>query len=96
MGELFKTDKVYSVWLKELKNKIRSVQIKAAVKVNYEMLNFYWELGVDIVEKQITTKWGDGFLTKLSRDLMAEFPEMKGFSKRNLEFIRKWYCFWCQ
>ena len=84
----------YSVWLKELKNKVRLVQIKAAVKVNSELLQFYWELGTDIMEKQATAKWGDGFLSNLSRDLMAEFPDMRGFSKRNLELIRKWYCFW--
>ncbi len=94
MSELLKTDKAYIAWLKELKSKIRSVQIKAAVKVNSEMLNFYWELGADIVEKQVYTKWGDGFLVNLSRDLMEEFSDMKGFSKRNLELIRKWYCFW--
>ena len=87
-------DKDYSAWLKELKYKVRLVQIKAAVKVNSELLQFYWELGADIVEKQATTKWGDGFITRLSQDLMAEFPDIKGFSKRNLELIRKWYCFW--
>ena len=84
----------YSVWLKELKNKVRLVQIKAAVKVNSELLQFYWELGADIVEKQATAKWGDGFLSNLSHDLMVEFPEMKGFSKRNLELIRRWYLFY--
>ena len=87
-------DKDYSVWLKELKNKVRLVQIKAAVKVNSELLQFYWELGADIVEKQATAKWGDGFLSNLSHDLMAEFPDMKGFSKRNLELIRQWYLFY--
>ena len=87
-------DEDYSVWLKELKNKVRLVQIKAAVKVNSELLQFYWELGADIVEKQATAKWGDGFMSRLSHDLMVEFPDMKGFSKRNLELIRKWYCFW--
>ena len=87
-------DTDYSVWLKELKNKVRLVQIKAAVKVNSELLQFYWELGADIVEKQATAKWGDGFLSNLSHDLMAEFPDIKGFSKRNLELVRKWYCFW--
>jgi len=87
-------DKDYSVWLKELKNKARLVQIKAAVRVNSELLQFYWELGADIVEKQATAKWGDGFLSNLSHDLMAEFPDMQGFSKRNLELIRRWYCFW--
>lgn len=60
------------------------------------MLNFYWELGADIVEKQVTAKWGDGFLSKLSYDFMTEFPDMKGFSKRNLELIRQWYLFYAQ
>lgn len=47
--------------------------------------------GADIVEKQKNAKWGDGFLKQLSQDLSAEFPEMKGFSLRNIERIRKWY-----
>lgn len=94
MSELFKIDKKYSTWLKELKSKIRSVQIKAAVKVNTEMLNFYWELGADIVEKQSAAKWGDGFLGKLSQDLMTEFPDMRGFSLSNLKYIKQWYLFY--
>ncbi|MFZ3382796.1 MAG: PDDEXK nuclease domain-containing protein [Candidatus Methanoperedens sp.] len=94
MSELLNIDTNYSAWLKELKNKVRTVQLKAAVKVNSEMLNFYWELGSDIVEKQATAKWGDGFLSKLSHDLLVEFPDMKGFSKRNLELIRQWYLFY--
>ncbi len=89
-------DKDYSVWLKELKNKVRLVQIKAAVKVNSELLQFYWELGQDIVDKQKNAKWGDGFLKQLSMDLSSEFPDMKGFSKRNLELIRQWYVFYNQ
>ncbi|MBF0492538.1 MAG: hypothetical protein HQM15_07140 [Deltaproteobacteria bacterium] len=56
-----KKDADYSTWLKELKNKVRSVQLKAAVKVNIELLQFYWDLGKDIVEKQKHTQWGDGF-----------------------------------
>lgn len=48
------------------------------------------------MEKQVTAKWGEGFLSKLSRDLMAEFPDMKGFSKRNSERIRQWYLFYNQ
>lgn len=94
MSELFNIDRNYSAWLKEIKNKVRIVQLKAAVKVNSEMLNFYWELGADIVEKQTTAKWGDGFLSKLSHDLMAEFPDMKGFSERNIKYIRQWFLFY--
>lgn len=94
MSELLRTDKNYSAWLKELKSKIRSIQIKAAVQVNTEILNFYWDLGADIVEKQATASWGDGFLAQLSKDLIAEFSDMKGFSERNLRAIRQWYLFY--
>jgi len=78
----------YRVWIGELKGKFRQAQLTAAIKVNATLLAFYWELGADI------SVWGEGFLTRLSQDLMAEFPEVKGFSKRNLEQIRRWYCFW--
>lgn len=87
-------DKDYSAWLKELKNKVRLVQIKAAVKVNTELLLFYWELGRDIADKQKGARWGEGFLKQLSLDLSSEFPDMKGFSLRNLKYIKQWYAFW--
>lgn len=88
------TDKEYKVWLTEIKFRIRAVQIKAALSVNSELLRFYWSLGVDIAAKQTTAKWGDGLLSQLSRDLMAEFPEMKGFSLSNLKYIKQWYLFY--
>ncbi|MDD5686250.1 MAG: PDDEXK nuclease domain-containing protein [Elusimicrobia bacterium] len=87
-------DKEYKVWLADLKAKVRNAQIKAAVKVNSEMLSFYWELGADIVAKQANTKWGGGFLIQLSKDLTAEFSDMKGFSLRNLKYIKQWYQFY--
>lgn len=87
-------NKEYKVWLAELKSKVRKAQLKAAIKVNSEMLSFYWELGADIVTKQEKAKWGDGFLLQLGKDLMSEFPEMRGFSRRNLELIRQWYLFY--
>jgi predicted nuclease of restriction endonuclease-like (RecB) superfamily len=87
-------DKDYSVWLKELKNKVRMVQIKAAVRVNSELLQFYWTLGQDIVDKQKHARWGDGFLKQLSRDLSSEFPDMKGFSERNIKYVRQWFLFY--
>lgn len=94
MGDLLKANKAYTDWLKALKAKVRQVQLSAAIKVNQELLLFYWELGSDILERQKNATWGDGFLTQLSKDLSAEFPEIKGFSKRNLEFIRQWRSFW--
>jgi len=84
----------YKIWLNELKQQFLQAQLKATVKVNATLLEFYWTLGADIVEKQKDSSWGEGFLTQLSADLMAEFPDVKGFSKRNLEQIRKWYRFW--
>lgn len=94
MGSDIQVNTQYREWLKELKQKVRKAQLKAAVSVNTALLTFYWELGADIVERQKTAKWGSGFLKQLSVDLMAEFPDMKGFSKRNLERIRKWYLFY--
>lgn len=94
MNHSLRKDKDYSAWLKELKNRVRLVQIKAAVKVNSELLLFYWELGRDIVEKQKNAKWGDGFLKQLSIDLSSEFPDMKGFSLRNLKYTKQWYLFY--
>jgi predicted nuclease of restriction endonuclease-like (RecB) superfamily len=84
----------YRAWLGDLKARFRQVQLKAAVAVNTELLQFYWALGADIVARQAEQSWGSGFLEKLSQDLMQEFPEMKGFSKRNLELIRQWYRYW--
>jgi predicted nuclease of restriction endonuclease-like (RecB) superfamily len=87
-------DQQYKTWLADLKNKVRKAQIKAAVKVNTELLMLYWELGADIVSKQSETKWGDGFLSQVSSDLMAEFPQIKGFSLSNLKYIKQWYLFY--
>jgi len=87
-------DNEYRQWLAEIKAKVRQTQLKASLKVNAELLNFYWELGADIVIKQKTAKWGSKLLSQLSRDLMAEFPEMKGFSTSNLKYIKQWYLFY--
>ncbi len=84
----------YKDWLTQIKNKVRQVQIKASVAVNEHLLKFYWELGHDIVDKQKNTTWGDGFIQQLSKDLTAEFSNMKGFSPRNLQYIRQWVMFW--
>ena len=81
----------YRDWLTNLKQSIRQRQIKASVSANRELLLMYWELGRDIVDKQKNFKWGEGFLKQLSRDLKEEFPEMQGWSERNLRRIRLWY-----
>lgn len=91
MSKLMNIDNEYVEWIGELKQQIRQSQIKAAVKVNTEMLRLYWLMGYNIVEKQKAAKWGDGFIKQLSEDLSAEFPEMRGWNERNLRRIRQWY-----
>jgi predicted nuclease of restriction endonuclease-like (RecB) superfamily len=87
-------DKNYKAWLTELKGKIRNAQLKAAVTVNTQLLEFYWELGADIIAKQAQAAWGSGLIDQLSKDLMSEFPDMKGFSRSNLMYIQQWYLFY--
>lgn len=87
-------DNEYKKFLSDLKEKVRSSQLKAAVKVNYELLDLYWNLGKEIVEKQKEYSWGDSFLKLLSSDLRNEFPDVKGFSPENLKHIRYWYTFY--
>ena len=89
-------DHNYIKWLADIKAKVRNAQIKAAVKVNTELLMLYWELGANIVRKQAEAKWGDGLIDQLSKDLSFEFPDMKGFSRTNLLYIRKWYLFYSE
>lgn len=87
-------DTEYKQWLFELKSKIRSSQIKAAVVVNTALINFYWELGKMIAEKQETAVWGNKLIEQLSLDLKEEFPTMTGFSSRNLKYCRSFYNFY--
>ena len=92
-SELF-SDPDYVLWLTEIKEKIKEKQVRAALQVNTELLGLYWELGNAITEKQTKSKWGDKIINQLSKDLLREFPEMKGFSQTNLKYIRKWFQFY--
>ncbi len=89
-------NKEYNALFADIKARIRSTQIKAALSVNSELLKLYWSIGADIVAKQKNTKWGDGLLLRLSKDLMAEFPDMKGFSLSNLKYIKQWFKFYSE
>ena len=84
----------YSDFFSAIKARFASVQLKAAVAVNTALLQFYWDLGAEIVSKQSQHAWGSGFLNQLSEDLSREFPDVKGFSRRNLELVRQWYRYW--
>ncbi len=82
-------DKSYIEILDTLKQKIKTAQLKASLAVNAEMLILYWEIGKIILEKQKQEGWGAKIIDTLSHDLSTNFPEMKGFSTRNLKYMRK-------
>ena len=84
-------DKDYIQWIKDLSSRYRRSQIKASVKVNQEMLQFYWELGKDIVEKKAESRWGSGFMKNLSRDLKEVNPDATCFSETNLLYMKNFY-----
>lgn len=89
-------DVEYKNWLIDLKLKIRSSQIKAAMSVNSALIVFYWDLGMQICDKEINAKWGLSFIDKLSKDLKEEFPGMGGFSSKNLRYCRAFFKFYNQ
>jgi len=87
-------DSSYITLLNDLKEKVRSAQINSAITVNKELLILYWEIGKAITEKQKISSWGDSIIDVLSKDLCKEFPNMKGFSRTNLFYMRQWYLFY--
>jgi len=87
-------DAEYFSILSEIKTKIQSAQIKAAIAVNQELLSLYWDIGKIIYLKQKDGKYGDSIVEMLAEDLKKEFPDLKGFSRTNLFNIRQWYIFY--
>lgn len=88
------SDKEYQDWLKALKSKVSVARVKAALAANKELIHFYFDLGKMIGEQQDKATWGDKLLPQLSKDLRAEFPDMKGFSTTNLKYCRQFYQFY--
>lgn len=79
----------YSEILENLKITIRQTQFKTMVSINRELISLYWQIGQTILTKQSEQGWGSKIIDKLSKDLSAEFPQMRGFSSRNLKYMRK-------
>ncbi len=77
-------------WIKEISSRFRQSQVKAACKVNVELLKFYWELGKDITIREKENAYGKEFYKKLSAELCRELPEVKSFSVTNLHYM-KWF-----
>lgn len=84
----------YHAWLTEVKSKVRNVRVKAALAANRELIHFYFNLGKMIMLQLAKSAWGDKLLQQLSKDLAAEFPDMKGFSITNLKYCKQFYQFY--
>ena len=78
----------YVAWLADLKRRIHTAQQRAALAVNRELVGLYWQIGQDILARQKAQGWGTKVIERLAHDLRAEFPQMKGFSPRNLKYMR--------
>ena len=78
----------YTDWLVELKARIHTAQQRATLAVNRELVLLYWQIGRDILARQASQGWGAKVIERLAQDLRTAFPDMKGFSPRNLKYMR--------
>jgi len=84
----------YADFLAKLKERIRTAQVKAALAVNRELVLLYWEIGREIVSNQQVQGWGAKIIDQLAADLRRAFPDVKGFSRRNLHYMRTFAQAW--
>ena len=84
-------DQDYSLWIQDLSKRYRRSQIKASIKVNGEMLKFYWSLGRDIVAMKAESRWGSKFFKNLSKDLKEANQKATCFSEGNLKYMKNFY-----
>ena len=91
MSNLIHVSKEYQQWIQELSKRFRRSQIKASVKVNREMLAFYWELGREIVARNAENTYGKGFYANLSQDLRHAIPNADGFSETSVRYAKRFY-----
>ena len=87
-------DQDYHLFISEIKSQIIKTQIKTSMKVNSTLIDLYWKLGKMIFEKQEQAKWGDGLIKQVELDLKLAMPNLKGFSRSNLIYTRKFYLFY--
>ncbi len=87
MSALIKSDERYRNWIKDVSKRFKQSQLKAAVKVNSEMLRFYWGLGKDISIMSKEAGYGSNFYKTISSDLKDIFPDIRSFSPTNLKYM---------
>lgn len=85
-------DQDFSLWIQDLNKRYRRSQVKASIKVNDEMLKFYWSLGRDIVAMKAESRWGSKFFKNLSKDLKGANQKATCFSEGNLKYMKNFYC----
>ena len=89
--DVIQIDESYKNWIHNISQRFQQSQIKAAMKVNDEMLRFYWSLGRDMDQKKAQYSWGSHFYSQISHDLKRELPDVKSFSVRNLQYMHQFY-----
>ena len=86
----------YNKWIIDIKLKVHHARTQIALSVNTGILELYWEIGKGIYTKQKEANWGSKIIDQIAIDLKHEFPEIKGFSRRNIYAMRQWYLFYSQ
>lgn len=94
MSREVSTELTYKQLLVSIKQQVQSAQAKAALAVNSSLIQLYWNMGKMIAENQALFGGRNNYVEQLAKDLRAEFPDMKGFSRSNLFYIRKFYQFY--
>jgi predicted nuclease of restriction endonuclease-like (RecB) superfamily len=84
----------YADWLAGIKTRVQAARSRAALAANVELVSLYWQIGNEILQRQQVANWGDKVLDRLASDLRGAFPEMKGFSRANLKFMRAFAQAW--
>ena len=87
-------DEGYVQWITDIKQRFRQSQIKAAVRVNTAMLEFYWSVGRDLVTLRAEERWGAGVVKQFALDMRQTFPDETGFSDTNVKYMKRWYLFY--
>lgn len=88
------SDARYVEWLSDVKTRFRHSQIKASIRVNTSMLEFYWSIGRDLVALRAEERWGAGVVKQFALDMRQAFPDITGFSDSNIKYIKRWYSFY--
>ncbi|MBQ5992880.1 MAG: DUF1016 family protein [Bacteroidales bacterium] len=92
--DVMTADEGYVQWMADIKQRFRQSQLKAAVRVNTAMLEFYWSVGRDLVALRAEERWGAGVVKQFALDMRQAFPNETGFSYSNVKYMKQWYSFY--